>query len=89
MVVVALRAGDPEGDAAAGAAAVEAEHEAGLFRRSAMVEGIDAQRAVLADQPRGDLFDVLETRPPHQRTVAEHPEIFVGRDGKDRHLSRR
>ena len=44
--------GDPERDAAAGAAAIEPEHETGLFRRSAMDEGIDAERAMLADQPR-------------------------------------
>src|ERR1019366_802723 len=51
---------DPKRDAAAGAAAVEAEHEAGLFRRSPMHEGVDAERAMLADQPRRDLFDELE-----------------------------
>jgi len=42
---------DPERDAAAGAAAVEAEHEARLFRRAAMHEGVDAERAMLANQP--------------------------------------
>ena len=77
----ALRNGqfeDPEGNAAAGPAAVEAEHKTGLFRGPAMVEGIDAERAVLADQPRRHLFDELEARPPHQRTVAEHPQVALG-----------
>ena len=36
----------PKGDAAAGAAAIEAEHQAGPLRRAAMDEGIDAERAV-------------------------------------------
>ncbi len=43
---------DAEGDAAAGAAAVEAEHEAGPLRRAAMHEGIDAERAVQPGDPR-------------------------------------
>src|SRR5450759_5998743 len=42
---------DPERDAAAGAAAVEAEHEAGFFGGAAVHEGVDAERAMLADQP--------------------------------------
>ena len=74
----ALLGRDPECDAAAGAAAIEAEHEAGLFGRPAMVERIDAERPMLADQPRRDVFDELEARPPHQRAVAEHPEVAFG-----------
>ena len=76
--LVAQLGRDPEGDAAAGAAAVEPEHEAGLFRRAAMVERIDAERAMLADQPRRNLFDEVEARPPHQRAIAEHPEVVFG-----------
>src|SRR3954468_11434378 len=53
---------DAEGDAAARATAVEAEHKARLFRRSTMHEGVDAKRAMLADKPRRDLLDVFETR---------------------------
>ena len=49
--VVAMLRRDPERDAAAGAAAIEPEHQAGLFRRAAMDEGVDAERAVFADQP--------------------------------------
>src|ERR1700736_2109622 len=76
---------DPKRDAAAGASAVEAEHEAGLFRRPPMHEGIDAERAMLADQPRRDLLDELEARPPHQRAIAEHPQVAFGqfRFGQD------
>src|SRR5271155_5850130 len=66
---------DPERDAAASAAAVKSEHEAGLFGGAAMIERIDAQRAMLADQPRWDLLDKFKARPPHQRAVAEHPQV--------------
>ncbi len=66
---------NPEGDATAGAAAVEPEHQAGLFRSAAMVERIDAERAMFADQPRRSLFNELEARPPHQRAIAEHPQV--------------
>src|SRR3954454_16698927 len=72
--VFALLRRDPECDTAAGAAAVEPEHQAGLFRRPSMIERIDAQRAMFADQPRRDLLDEFEARPPHQRAVAVHPE---------------
>ena len=65
----------PVGDAAAIAAAVEAEHQPGLFRRAAMDEGIDAERAVGADQPGMAALKGVEARPPHQRAVAEDPEI--------------
>src|SRR5258706_9188374 len=73
---VAFRRGDAKRDAAAIAAAVEAEHEAGLLRRAAMHERIHAQRPVRADQPRRNALDKRETRTPHQRAVTEHPEVF-------------
>src|SRR6202158_1225445 len=75
---LAARRRHPVGDAAATAAAVEAEHEAGLFRRAAMDEGVDAQRPMQTDDPGRDAVQVLETRPPHQGAVPEHPKIFVG-----------
>src|SRR6516165_10657823 len=74
----AILLGDTKCDAAAGAAAVQPQHQAGLFRRSAMDEGIDAKRAVLADQPRRDALDEIEARPPYQRAIAEHPEVAFG-----------
>jgi len=67
----------PQNCAAAGAAAVEAEHQSRLLRRAAVVEGIDAERAVLADQPRRHLLDEVEARPPHQRAIAEHPQVAL------------
>src|SRR5260221_6748141 len=75
---VAVLLGDPEGDAAAGAAAIEPEHEARLFRCSAVDERVNAERAVFPDQPRRNLFDEFEARTPHQRAVAEHPKVSFG-----------
>ena len=75
---IAVRRRHPIGDAAAGAAAVEAEHKAGLFRGAAMNEGVDTQRPVQTDEPRGDSFEVRKAWPPHQRPIAEYPKIFVG-----------
>src|ERR1051325_7413943 len=72
------RALDPIGDAAAGAADVEAEHEPGSFRRAAMHERIDAERAMQADQPRRRALEMRESGPPHQRAVGEDPEVLVG-----------
>jgi len=43
-----------------------------------MVERVDAERAVLADQPGRDLLDELEAGPPHQRAIAEHPQVAFG-----------
>src|SRR5258708_5891767 len=61
-----------------GLLAAAPEHQAGLFRRAAMIERIDAKRAMLADQPRRDLLDEVEARAPHQRAIAEHPEVAFG-----------
>src|ERR1700722_10039419 len=75
--VVAPFCRDAKRDAATGAAAIEAKHQAGLFRRPAMVERIHAERPMLADQPRRNLLDELESRPPHQRPVSEDPQVFM------------
>ena len=74
--LLARRGGDPKGDAAAHSAAVEPQHQAGPLRRAAMDKRIDAQRPVQADEPRRHAFDEVEARIPHQRAVAEDPEIF-------------
>ena len=70
----------PERNPAAGAAAIEPEHEARPLRRSAMHEGIDAERTVQPGQPRRVPFEILEARPPHQRAIGEHPQV-AGRIG--------
>src|SRR6266704_5828561 len=76
--VAAVLRRDPEGYAAAGAATVEPEHKTGRFRRPAVIERIDAEGAMLADQPRRNLLDEFEALPPHQRTIAEHPQVAFG-----------
>jgi hypothetical protein len=64
------------GDAAACAAEIEAEHEPGPLRRAAMVERVDAERTMQPDGVRRHPLDVVEARPPDQRAVAEHPQVF-------------
>src|SRR3974377_285609 len=55
----------PVGDAAAIAAAVEAQHQPGLFRRTAVMEGIDAEGPMRPDRAGVAPFQKIETRPPH------------------------
>ncbi len=71
----ALGGGDAIGDAAAHAAAIEPEHQAGPLRRTAMDEGIDAKRPVQANQPGRNPLDMGKSRTPHQRAIAEYPKI--------------
>jgi hypothetical protein len=87
---IAIRRCHPIGDAATGAATVEAEHEAGLFRGTAVNIGIHTQRPVQPDEPCRDAFKVWETRPPHERTVTKNPKIVIGgrlRNVHERRLS--
>jgi hypothetical protein len=70
--------GDAVGYAAAGAAPIETEDEARTFRGAAMHERIDAERAVQADQLGRLALEVFEARPPDQRALTEHPEVFAG-----------
>lgn len=64
-------------DPATSAAAIEPEHQPGLFRRAAMHERIHAQRAVQPCQLGGLALEVVKTRPPDQRAITEDPEIIV------------
>ena len=64
-----------EGHADAGAAPVEPEDEARPFGGAAVDEGIDAERAPVAVKPGPAGLDIVEARPPDQRTVAKHPKI--------------
>ena len=65
-------------DAPARAAAAQAHHQPRLALRAAIARGQDAQRAVVAVRQRGRLVRVVEARRPHQRPVAEHPEVALG-----------
>ncbi len=69
---------NPIGNAAAIAAAVEPEHQAGRLWRAAVHEGIDAERAVGADQAGMAALEDVEARPPHQRSVGENPQVCAG-----------
>src|SRR5690606_28403405 len=63
--------------AAARAAPVQAEHQAGAFRRAAVDARPQAQRAVVAAQGgQATLFEG-EIRPPDQRAVAVHPYVIA------------
>jgi hypothetical protein len=42
-----------------------------------MHERIDAERTVRSDQTRRHALDVVETRPPDERPVTEHPQVLV------------
>ena len=86
MVSARARGGDPIGDAAAHAAAIEPEHQAGPLRRTAMNEGIDAKRPVQADEPGRNPLDEGKARTPHQRAIAEYPEIAAFVLGSRMHL---
>lgn len=57
---------DAEGNAAAGAAPIKAEDEAGIVRRSTMDMRIHAERPMKAMKCRDDAFNMVETGPPHQ-----------------------
>jgi hypothetical protein len=73
--VSTLRGGDAIGDAVAGAALLDAQHQAGPFRRAAAQGRPEAKRAAPALEPRRPALDIIERRVPHQRAVAEHPGV--------------
>ncbi len=73
-----LGGGHAEGDAVAGAAMVKAEHEARRLDRATMPHRIDAERPMGTAQQGRDALDMRETRPPHQRAIAEDPEVPAG-----------
>ena len=64
--------------APAGAAAAKAHHQARLVPRAAVARREDAQRAVIAVRAAERLVLVVEARRPHERAVAEYPEIAFG-----------
>ena len=66
---------DAVGHAPARAAAAKPHHQAGLALRAAVARREDAQRAVITVRASERLVLVVEARRPHERAVAEHPEI--------------
>jgi hypothetical protein len=65
----------PIGDAAAGAAAIQSEHQPGTLGRAAMDIGQDAERAMRPDDPRRQTLEEIEAGPPHQRAIGEDPKV--------------
>jgi hypothetical protein len=66
---------DAVSHAPARAAAAQAHHQAGLAVRAAVARRQDAERAVVTVRAAERLLLVLEAGRPHERAVAEHPEV--------------
>jgi len=69
---------DAVGHAPARAAAAQAHHQAGLAMRAAVARRQDAERAVVAVRAAERLVLVVEARRPHERAIAEDPEVAFG-----------
>jgi len=69
--------------APARAAAAKPHDEPGFAVRAAVARGKDAQRAVIAVDPGEASFPVGEAGRPHERAIAEHPEILSGEHGAE------
>ncbi len=69
---------DAVGHAPARAAAAQAHDETGLALRAAIARRQDAKRAVVAVRAAERFLPVLEARRPHERAIAEHPEVAFG-----------
>ena len=66
---------DAVGDAPAGPAAAQPHDEPRLLLRAAIARGKDAQRAVIAMRARERALAIREARRPHERAVAEDPQV--------------
>ena len=69
---------DAIGHAPARAAAAQAHDETGLALRAAIARRQDAERAVVSVRAAERFLPVLEARRPHERAIAEHPEVAFG-----------
>jgi len=68
---------DAKRHAPAGAAAAQPHHQAGTALRAAVARRQDAQGAVIAVRPPGSLGLVGKAGRPHERAVAEYPQISM------------
>jgi hypothetical protein len=69
---------NPEGNALASSAMIKPQHEAGSLDRATMADRIDAERPMRAAEQGRNALDIREARPPHQRAIAEDPEVLAG-----------
>ncbi|MOA24259.1 hypothetical protein D3C78_1449320 [compost metagenome] len=63
----------PVGEAGAGTAAIQAEHQPGHVRRAAVGQRPQVEAAVIAMHPRAARFGHREFRTPDQRAIGEQP----------------
>ena len=75
---------DPESDAAARAAPIQAEHKSGQLRRPSMHMRIDAEGPMIAAHKPQSALDKIKPGPPHQRPIAKHPHS-AGPKAEDPH----
>lgn len=75
-------------DAAAVAAAIQSEHQAGFLRSSAMHERVDAQRTMGAHKACAAPLKEVESGSPHQGPIGEDPEVLVALIGSCVHRGR-
>src|SRR5690606_14231843 len=68
-------AGYAKSDAKTRATGIEPENQPRLIGSSTMNVRVDAQTASVAVKARAHGLHMRKTRPPHQRAVAENPEI--------------
>jgi len=73
---------DAVGHAPARAAAAQSHHQAGLALGAPVAGRQDAERPVVAVDSAAGLLDVRKAWRPHERAVAEHPEIASGQLGQ-------
>ena len=66
---------EPVGHSPARAAAAKAHHQARLEPGAAVARGENAERAVVAVRAAEGLARIAEARRPHQRAVAEYPQV--------------
>ncbi len=74
--------GHAQGNAAAGTAGHQREHQAGRFFRAPVDARPHAQGAPPAPHPRWTHFVMHDFRVPDQRAVAEHPEVAIRAAGQ-------
>ncbi|MNN56614.1 hypothetical protein D3C81_1715540 [compost metagenome] len=73
QVGVEVVVGQPVGEPGAGAATVEAEHQTGHFRGTAMGQRPQVEAAMIAMHPRTARLGHREFRTPDQRAIGEQP----------------
>jgi hypothetical protein len=77
---------DAKRNTGAGAAAIQPQYEPRFLFSATVVQGVDAQAAVIAVDARMGLLGKLKTGPPHQGAIAKNPVLRHG--GHSNHIGR-